>query len=142
MGSFGSALLTEFFDFSSRITAGGQAAFEAVDHYVDPPASPDGLNLNPQRLQPLNTAEGIQFSWQTLIHELSRTTYALTNPIEEYQRSGLVSAIYSSFKSVPIATVRPMIGVAGGLSLLFQGMRNHLQDPNVIRKKRIRYKQK
>jgi hypothetical protein len=142
MSSFGTTLLTEFLDFSSRITAGGQATFEAVDQFVDPSSSSEGQNLSRQRIQPLNTAEGIQYSWQALFHELSRASSALTAPIGEYQQSGLMSAIYSSFKSVPIATVRPMIGIAGGLSLIFQGMRNHLHDPNIVRRRRIRYKQK
>ncbi|KYQ88667.1 hypothetical protein DLAC_10845 [Tieghemostelium lacteum] len=79
--------------------------------------------------QPMDTREGIQHAYESVSRELKSTVQTIIAiPMKEYHQKGTKGYVKSIVKAVPIAIIRPMIGITEGVSKTLLGVRNHI-DP-------------
>ncbi|KAJ7063368.1 hypothetical protein C8F01DRAFT_1209678 [Mycena amicta] len=92
--------------------------------------------------QPADLKEGVQSAYKSLqrnLHSAAQTILAV--PMEVYERSGNEGPVRSVIRAVPIAVLKPMIGVSEAVSKTMLGLHNTL-DPNVRHENEAKYKQR
>ena len=131
-----------------KVSGGALYAMELVDSYISPlPNQPGGEPSNPASsaanyvttYEPVNTWEGLQCGFARLVTELGnlRDTAAYSSTV--YQQAGLGSASLVALRSIPVAVLKPMLGIAGLSTLTLQGASNHFTDPEVVRQRGRHY---
>eukprot|EP01132_Coremiostelium_polycephalum_P002133 gene2133-2629_t len=94
-------------------------------------AFPSNINIPSSKLsdQPTDTREGFQHAYESLSRELRTAAHTIIAiPMKEYQQKGTKGYVKSIVKAVPIAIIRPMIGITEGVSKTLLGVRNQI-DP-------------
>lgn len=75
--------------------------------------------------QPGNTTEGLILATSSVASGVEGGLRALAvEPLVEYQREGAGAAIIGILQGLPLAFLRPLAGLAGGVGRLAQGLRN------------------
>ena len=91
--------------------------------------------------QPATTSEGLYHAARSVSRELRNVcNVVLVIPVQQYEREGTGGAMKAVVRAVPIAVIRPMIGVSEGLTRTLQGMRNQLYSRERARAIRATYK--
>ncbi|GAM19510.1 hypothetical protein SAMD00019534_026850 [Acytostelium subglobosum LB1] len=79
--------------------------------------------------QPVDTKEGIQHAYESVSREIKSAAHTIIAvPMKEYHKKGTKGYMKSMVKAVPIAIIRPMIGITEGVSKTLLGVRNQI-DP-------------
>ncbi|EFA81993.1 hypothetical protein PPL_05228 [Heterostelium album PN500] len=79
--------------------------------------------------QPIDTKEGIQHAYESVSREIKSAAHTIIAiPMKEYHQKGTKGYMKSMVKAVPIAIIRPMIGLTEGVSKTLLGVRNQI-DP-------------
>jgi len=90
--------------------------------------------------QPTNAKEGFLHAYGSLSRELKNAANTvICIPIEEYQRSGTTGFVRSVVRAVPVAILRPMIGITEGFTKTMIGMRNEM-EPSIKQDMDNKYK--
>ena len=83
--------------------------------------------------QPKNIGEGLNRAIGSVSREMSNAVETvIAVPIRQYERSGAGGVLQSVVRALPVAVLRPIAGVAEGVSYTILGFRNHL-DPGMKR---------
>ena len=152
-GDFSWSVLEEATRFTGRVAEGALYAMESVDHYISPlPAqegapssSPSDLSTSPATNnyitthEPVNAWEGFQYGFARLISELGKVPQTAAYSSEVYQQAGIGRASLAALRAIPVAFLKPMVGIAGLSALSLQGVSNHFTDPEVVRHRRRHY---
>ncbi|EGC30930.1 hypothetical protein DICPUDRAFT_89864 [Dictyostelium purpureum] len=92
--------------------------------------------------QPNDTREGIQHAYESVSRELKSAAHTIIAiPMKEYHKKGTKGYVKSIVQAVPIAIIRPMIGITEGVSKTLLGVRNQI-DPLKKMEMDNKYKQK
>jgi autophagy-related protein 2 len=79
--------------------------------------------------QPSGVLEGLQRAFQSVAREVgSAAETVIAVPIRQYEQTGPGGYVRSVIRALPIAIIRPIAGVAEGISYTMLGLRNDL-DP-------------
>ncbi|KAF2075948.1 hypothetical protein CYY_002751 [Polysphondylium violaceum] len=80
--------------------------------------------------QPGDTKEGIQHAYESVSREIKSAAHTIIAiPMKEYHQKGITKGYVKSIvQAVPIAIIRPMIGITEGVSKTLLGVRNQI-DP-------------
>ncbi|KAF7304826.1 GP-PDE domain-containing protein [Mycena kentingensis (nom. inval.)] len=115
------------------------AADYVLDGQSDDESSEDDV-ISKYAQQPADLREGVQSAYKSLhrnLHSAAQTILAV--PMEVYERSGNEGPVRSVIRAVPIAVLKPMIGVSEAVSKTMLGLHNAL-DPNVRHENEAKYK--
>jgi len=90
-----------------------------------------GLSTSPKSKyadQPADSMEGLQQAYESIAREIrSAADHIIAIPLEEYRKYGTTRYIQHMVKAVPIAILKPMIGITEGASKIALGVRNQLE---------------
>ncbi|RUS31489.1 hypothetical protein BC938DRAFT_477711 [Jimgerdemannia flammicorona] len=90
--------------------------------------------------QPADLTEGLEFAYRSLrsnIGTAAQTIYAV--PMEVYETDGASGTARAVIRAVPVAVIKPMIGVTEALSNVLLGLRNTI-DPSKKLQNEDKYK--
>ena len=88
--------------------------------------------------QPGSTSEGLQQAYESFRREMHTTRRVVVVPLSDLE-NGKFKAVGSLVRALPVAVLRPMIGITEGLSKTVLGLRNELQ-PNMKQDADAKYK--
>ncbi len=92
------------------------------------------MSVNP----PSTARKGLYDAYESITSSLIESTQTIIAvPIRVYEESGPEGAIKAVLRAVPVAVLRPMIGISGGLRSVLTGMHNSI---DAVRKEEARTK--
>ncbi|KAI0093682.1 hypothetical protein BDY19DRAFT_1063485 [Irpex rosettiformis] len=132
-GQFDQSVTTEALQFPAGVQGADDGFTEGTDvddlisRYAD---------------QPTGVKDGVKSAYTSMRRNLTSAAQTiLAVPMEVYERSGNEGAVRAVVRAVPIAILRPMIGVSEAVSKTLLGLHNTL-DPNVRTENEAKYKQR
>jgi hypothetical protein len=135
-------LVTETLNATTNMTAGVQYVLESADSLLRGTSGGAGTSAaaNPSggggpasiyTTLPASASEGVQQAYNSLSRELSAAAHRVVAvPLEEYARSGTTGYLSSLVTGVPVAIIRPMIGVTEGVTKTLIGVSKWV-DPSL-----------
>lgn len=117
-------LARESLDLSHRVT-------RFVASSITNLASDASVSDDPAlRSQPSDVADGLRQAYSLICNEVSSAARTVVSvPIRQYERNGSSGVITEVIRILPVAILKPLGGVAHGLSYTILGLRNTI-DPN------------
>ena len=116
---------------SSRLFSGAQSAAEAAVRFIsgqngstnaEAPSHTSAF-ANP----PANAAEGAAQAVQSLVYELREARdHIIYVPLSEWESKGAAGIAKEAVRAVPLAVLKPVVGVTKGVSKLLIGLRSQL----------------
>ena len=142
VSEFGITLASESLNLGSKVASGSQMMLELTDDFLNL-IRPDTLQTsgaNRRQNHPESCADGLQQGFNSLQRE-SGVAYKhlFVLPVEAYQTVGASAGVNALVHAIPIAVLRPMIGIAEGAKHVGLGARNqmaprHRSETNLIYK--------
>ena len=125
---FGFTLASESLNIGSKLASGSQMALQFTDdcfNSLRPESS--RINENSRHSHPENAADGVQQGFSSIKRETETAfKHLFVIPVEQYNTKGTGSAIGAAFHAIPIAVLRPAIGIAEGAKHIGRGACNQI----------------
>eukprot|EP01133_Synstelium_polycarpum_P001493 gene1493-1734_t len=127
-------LTLETLSVGAKMAVGTQGLLETADSALSsngssPSSKTKYIQTSKFSGQPVDTKEGIQHAYESVSREIRSAAHTIIAiPMKEYQQKGTKGYMKSMVKAVPIAIIRPMIGITEGVSKTLLGVRNQI-DP-------------
>jgi autophagy-related protein 2 len=120
---------TEALSLGSRVATGTQLILEGADALLLPSETPtsSGDASSKYAHQPESTSAGLQQAYASLSRELRLARHTIVAiPLEQYEQHGATGGALSLIRAVPVAILKPIIGLTEGVSRTLLGARNSL----------------
>eukprot|EP00339_Tiarina_fusa_P019245 CAMPEP_0117013278 /NCGR_PEP_ID=MMETSP0472-20121206/10989_1 /TAXON_ID=693140 ORGANISM="Tiarina fusus, Strain LIS" /NCGR_SAMPLE_ID=MMETSP0472 /ASSEMBLY_ACC=CAM_ASM_000603 /LENGTH=201 /DNA_ID=CAMNT_0004716549 /DNA_START=80 /DNA_END=685 /DNA_ORIENTATION=- len=132
VSDFGVTLASESLNITSKVASGSQMILQLTDDCLNmlrPDASKTGDDSVRYAAHPESAAEGIQQGLNSLKRE-SATVYRhlFVVPVEEYNNHGTGGAVNAFVHALPIAVLRPAIGIVESAKQVGIGARNQIDS--------------
>ena len=129
VSEFGVTLASESLNIGSKVASGSQMVLELTDEFLNY-MRPETMQTtsDPNRYtHPESYSDGFQQGLNSIKRE-GQTAYRhmFVVPMEAYQSQGTVGCVNAVVHGIPIAVIRPMIGLAEGAKNVGLGARNHI----------------
>eukprot|EP00005_Dracoamoeba_jomungandri_P003942 CAMPEP_0174259098 /NCGR_PEP_ID=MMETSP0439-20130205/7983_1 /TAXON_ID=0 /ORGANISM="Stereomyxa ramosa, Strain Chinc5" /LENGTH=2118 /DNA_ID=CAMNT_0015342867 /DNA_START=80 /DNA_END=6436 /DNA_ORIENTATION=+ len=126
----------ETLNATSTVTSGVQHILQSIDYYL----GGESESINPNTNQPQCATEGLTQAYESVSREMENVAHRLVAvPWEEYEKHGTTGYLSSLVSGVPVAVLRPMIGVAEGVTKTLMGVSKWV-DPELQKEMMTKFK--
>jgi autophagy-related protein 2 len=92
-----------------------------------------GVSKRRTHNQPRNVQEGLSQAVTAVSHEFTKAVETLVAvPVQEYRRNPSTGLVTSVIRAIPVAILRPIGGIAQGISYTTLGLRNAINPANIL----------
>ncbi|MDP2437338.1 MAG: hypothetical protein Q8P67_16465 [archaeon] len=129
--SFASVVTQETLGIGAKLSSGAKNALQFADSSLSQPSEQSAPSVGKPRSRPKGVTDGLQQGFESLRREYSRTSMLIAVPRQVYDDQGLLSAAGSTARVIPLAVIRPLIGVTEGLTRTLLGVQSGY-NPNLV----------
>lgn len=128
--------LKEGLNVGTHVTAGAQYVLEAADYYLG------GSGGSGTSASVYSSEEGVREAYSSLSREFDAAVHHLVAvPLDQYQKHGAAGYLSSLASGVPLAILRPIIGVTEGVTKTLIGVQKWV-DPSLKEEIATKFKKK